>query len=439
MNEQLISYLWKYRLYDQNLTTTTGLPVTVIKTGEQHGNAGPDFFNARIKVGDTLWAGNVEIHVKSSDWYRHGHQTDKAYDNVILHVVYEADTEIIQNNLLVVPTVALSNQMDEGVLERINVLRDSDQDISCGSHMMQIEPMKVKSWLDRMLVERLEHKSGLVELALHANRNDWEDAFYQLLARNFGFKVNAVPFEMLSRILPRKLLLRYQDRQEFVEALVYGQAGFLEEEMEEEYPAMLKSEYRFLARKHGLMPMDRHLWKFLRMRPANFPTIRLSQFAMLITRNRFSFSDILQMRDPAQLMERLKVQTSGYWETHYMMNKTGPHAIKSIGYDSISNIIINTVAPTLFFYGRRNGDEQMVDRALELLSSIPYEKNKVLDSWSANGIHARNAFDSQALLHLHANYCCAKRCLDCAIGREIVAEKSLDINMCSDLMNEAKR
>lgn len=424
MNEQLISFLWKYRLYDRELTTTTGLPVTVIKTGEQHGNAGPDFFNARIRIGETLWAGNVEIHVRSSDWYRHGHQTDKAYDNVILHVVYESDTEIIQNNLLVVPTVALSGQMDAGVLDRINILRSSAADIPCGSYLESLEPTRWKSWLDRMLVERLEHKSGLVDLALHANRNDWEDAFYQLLARNFGFKVNAVPFEMLSRILPRKLLLRYGDRPELVDALVLGQAGFLDEEMEEDYPVLLKNEYRFLARKHGLVPMEQHLWKFLRMRPANFPTIRLSQFGRLVTAHGFSFSKVLQTNDPVHLMEQLRVQASEYWNNHYLLNKPAPHSRKSIGSDSIDNIFINTVVPALFYYGRRNGDAYLVDRALEWLTTLSYEKNKVLDTWSNAGIQASSAFDSQALLHLHANYCSSKRCLDCAIGKQLVAEKS---------------
>lgn len=428
MNEQLISFLWKYRLYDRELTTTTGLPVTVIKPGEQHGNAGPDFFNARIRIGETLWAGNVEIHVRSSDWYRHGHQTDRAYDNVILHVVYESDTEIIQNNLLVVPTVALSGQMDNGVLERINGLRSSTADIPCGPYLESLEPTRWKSWLDRMLVERLEHKSSLVDLALHANRNDWEDAFYQLLARNFGFKVNAVPFEMLSRILPRKLLLRYGDRPELVDALVLGQAGFLNEEMQEDYPMMLKNEYRFLARKHGLVPMETHLWKLLRMRPANFPTIRLSQFGKLITENGFTFSKILQTKDPMQLVSMLRVQASDYWDNHYLLNRPAPHSRKSIGSDSIDNIFINTIVPALFYYGRRNGDEQLVERALEWLTTLSYEKNKVLDVWSDVGIQPGNAFDSQALLHLHANYCSSKRCLDCAIGKQLIAEKSWTVN-----------
>lgn len=428
MNEHLISHLWKYRLYNKELFTTTGLPVTVIKPGEQQSHAGPDFFNARIRIGETLWAGNVEIHVKSSDWYRHGHQSDRSYDNVILHVVYESDTEIIQDNLLVVPTVSLSNQMDRSIFERITDLRNSTAEIPCGESLGQLESVVMKSWLDRMLVERLEHKSRLVDLALCANRNDWEDAFFQLLARNFGFKVNALPFEMLARVLPRKLLLRYRDRLEVVEALVFGQAGFLEEEMVEEYPTILRKEYAFLAKKLGLLPIEKHLWKFLRMRPSGFPTIRLSQFAMLIAQNGFSFSEVLDEKDPIRLIDRLKVQASTYWDTHYVFNKIAPFGVKSIGSDSADNIIINTVAPALFYYGRKNNDLHLVDRAIVLLQSIAYEKNKVLDSWSHVGMHASNAFDSQALLHLHANYCSTKRCLDCAIGRQLVSEKSNTIN-----------
>ena len=428
MNEQLLSYVWKYRLYNTQLLTTNGTPVTVIKPGEQHGNAGPDFFNARIKVGDTLWAGNVEIHVRSSDWYRHGHQTDRAYDNVVLHVVYEYDTDIIHPDQTVVPTVALADQIQDEVLIRYAKMRASRMDIPCSNQLPEVDRLVVDSWSDRMLVERLEHKSQLIDLALHVNRNDWEDAFYQLLARNFGFKVNAQPFEMLSRILPRKLLLRHADQPQQAEAMALGQAGFLEEDFEDEYARMLQLDYRFLAHKYGLMPMDHHLWKFLRMRPANFPTIRLSQFAVLVTQDGFSFGDLLHSWNVEQLRKKLEVSASPYWTTRYMFDKVAPYSCKTLGTDSIDNIIINTIAPAIFYYGRMRSDNSLVEKSMDLLRSIPPEKNSILSKWTNSGLVVSSAFESQALIGLYDRYCSHKKCLDCAIGKVIISEPSVSVN-----------
>lgn len=420
MNEKLLSYVWKYRLFSPQLQTTSGIPVAVIKPGVQHMHAGPDFFNARVRVGNTLWAGNVEIHVKASDWYRHGHQTDRAYDNVVLHVVYEHDTDIIHPDQTVVPTVALADQMNEGVLKRFAAMQASPLEIPCGKHLAGVERIVTESWLERMMVERLEHKSELIDLALHANRNDWEDAFYQLLARNFGFKVNAQPFEMLARILPRKTLLRHADQSQQVEAMALGQAGFLEDEFEDEYARMLQLDYRFLSRKYGWMPMDRHLWKLLRMRPANFPTIRLSQFAALVTQEGFTFSNLLHEFDPVVLRSRLEVSASPYWSTRYLFDKPAPFSTKQLGTDSIDNIIINTIAPAIFYYGRARGDAAAVDKSMELLRSVQAEKNVVMNAWTQYGLKPQNALESQALLGLHTHYCSAKKCLDCAIGKGII-------------------
>lgn len=420
MNEKLLSYVWKYRLFNTQLQTTSGIPVSVIKPGEQHHHAGPDFFNARVRVGSTLWAGNVEIHVKASDWYRHGHQTDRSYDNVVLHVVYEHDTDIIHPDHTIVPTVALAEQMNEDVLRRFASIQSSRLEIPCGKQLPEVEQIVLDSWTERMLVERLEHKSGLIDLALHANHNDWEDAFYQLLARNFGFKVNAQPFEMLARVLPRKVLLRHADQPQQVEAMVLGQAGLLEGEFADEYARMLQLDYRFLARKYGWMPLDRHLWKLLRMRPANFPTIRLSQFAALVTQDGFSFAKLLHQYDLETLRQKLEVTASPYWSTRYVFDKPAPFSVKQMGSDSIDNIIINTIAPAMFYYGRARGDLSTVEKSMDLLRSVQPEKNSITTAWNQFGWKPKNAFDSQALLGLHANYCSFKKCLDCAIGKKII-------------------
>ncbi len=416
MNEDFLSFVWKYRLYNSDLKTTAGLSVTVIRPGEQHSNAGPDFFNARIRIGDTLWAGNVEIHVLASDWYRHHHQTDKSYNNVILHVVYEADTDIITGDQMVIPTVSLSDQADEMVLKKYSSLRASRMQIPCGNQVMEIDPRQIHAWIDRMLVERLEYKSEQIELALQVNKGDWEDAFYQLLARNFGFHVNAGPFEMLARCLPRNLLHKHADQLHQAEALVFGQAGMLEGEFKDEYPLLLQQEYRFLSKKYGLLPLDGHLWKLLRMRPANFPTIRLSQFTSLVCSQKLSLQQLLQIHEPEKILELFGVSASPYWNNHYLFDKTTRYRSAGIGISSVRNILINTVSPVLFYYGTTRGEHVPCDQAFSLLRSLPPEENHILDEWKHIGMVPDSAYTGQALLGLFTNYCSKKKCLNCSLG-----------------------
>ncbi|MDQ3051957.1 MAG: DUF2851 family protein [Bacteroidota bacterium] len=420
MNEDFLSFVWKYRLYHSDLKTTSGIPVTVIKPGEQHTNSGPDFFNARIRIGDTLWAGNVEIHVRASDWYRHQHQTDKAYDNVILHVVYEADSDIIMGDMTTVPTVSLCEQTDPVVIKQYRNLRTSPNNIPCGSQLSVVPEVIFNSWSDRMLVERLEHKSVQIELALHVNKGDWEDAFYQLLARNFGFHVNAGPFEMLARCLPRTLLLRHADQLHQVEALVFGQSGLLLEPFKDEYPSLLQNEYRFLSKKYGLMPLDHHIWKLLRMRPANFPTIRLSQFARLISENKCTMQRLLSEPSAEIIMKNFHVSASPYWNNHYLFDKPTRYRSAGLGDTSIRNILINTIAPVMFYYGRIKGEEMACEQAFSLLKNLPPEQNHILDEWLGNGIKVESAYTGQAMLGLYNNYCSQKKCLNCSLGITIL-------------------
>jgi hypothetical protein len=420
VNENFLSFVWQYRLYNTNLITTSGIPVTVIKPGEQHNNAGPDFFNARIRIGDTLWAGNVEIHVKASDWYRHGHQTDKAYNNVILHVVYEADSDIITGDMTTIPTIALSNQMNDDVLRKYSNLRASRLHIPCGKHLMSLNNLTILNWIDRMLVERLEHKSIQIEQTLYVNKNNWEDAFYQLLARNFGFNINAGPFEMLARCMPRNLILKHVDQLHQVEALLMGQAGFLEDKFEDNYPLLLQKEYKFLAGKYGLLPLDKHLWKLLRMRPANFPTIRLSQFAALISSGHISFRQLLEMENPQNLIKQFRPEASPYWNNHYLFDKPTRYDSRVLGLSSARNIFINTIAPLLFYYGKTRGEVAVCDKAFDLLRGLPAEENHILDEWKKLNVKAENAYSGQALLGLYTNFCSQKKCLNCSLGKAIL-------------------
>ncbi|MBK6643994.1 MAG: DUF2851 family protein [Bacteroidetes bacterium] len=420
MNEDFLSFVWKYRLYSKDLVTTSGETVTVLKPGEQHRNAGPDFFNARIRIGDTLWAGNIEIHVKASDWYRHMHQHDKAYNSVILHVVYEADAEIIINDMTTVPTVCLATQTEPGIIQRYRDMRLSPLTIPCGSNISEVPPPVLNIWLERMLVERLEQKSLVIEQALQVNRGDWDDAFYQLLARNFGFNINAGPFEMLARCMPRKLLLKHADQLQQVEALLFGQAGFLEDEFTDDYPKALQAEYRFLAKKYGLMPLDRHIWKQLRMRPANFPTLRISQFASIWVSGRVSFQVIREIDDMHRIMNLFQVRASHYWCNHFVFDKTTRFAFRHLGDTSVKNILINTIAPFLFYYGKTMGDEKASVQAYSILQGIPSEVNHLLTEWSRLGIEVENAWKGQALIGLYKNYCSEKKCLNCSLGTAIL-------------------
>jgi len=420
MNESFLSFVWKYRLYSPDLLTHSGESVKVISPGEQHSNAGPDFFNARIRIGETEWAGNVEIHTRASDWYRHSHHTDDAYSNVILHVVYELDTDIITGNMTVVPAIELKKFIDDGLLSRFNKLRNSAGHIPCGRSLAEAGKLIRINLTDRMLTERLEHKSLIIELALAASKNDLEEMFYLVLARNFGFNVNSGPFEMLARCIPRKLVIKYTGDRIQAEALLFGQAGLLQDQFDDDYPRLLQKEYRFISSKYQLIPMQKHLWKFLRMRPSNFPTIRMSQFAHLVTKNEFTLQRILETEELEQVKKMLNVSASHYWETHYVFDKISRFGNRDLGRSSVENILINTVIPVLFYFGRWRGEDQVVEKAFGWLKELASETNTIINLWRQFGVIPANAYESQALLGLYQNFCSRKKCLNCNLGITIL-------------------
>ncbi|HEX5003399.1 MAG TPA: DUF2851 family protein [Bacteroidia bacterium] len=424
MNEAFLSFIWKFRLYHPHLISTSGEQITVDSAGEQHNNSGPDFFNARIRIGSTLWAGNVEIHSRASDWYRHSHQLDDAYTNVILHVVYEADADIILNDQRVVPTLELKGFMKPEVHNQYFELARSTNSIPCSHSLSNVPSITVQTWLDRMLVERLEQRADAIQEALHVSGNDYEQAFYEILAGGFGFHINALPFTMLTRILPYKLLRKHAGDILLCEALVYGQAGMLnesaDETIEDAYFRELRSHYKFLSGKYKLLPLDAHLWKFLRMRPVNFPTIRLSQFTELITTLPALFRSFLDASSSNECMELLNVKASAYWDTHYVFGKPAPGRQKRLGRESAVVLLINTVAPFLFMYGKWSGDESHCRKALDLISALPAEKNRIIQEWKLAGLNCTSAYDSQAAIGLYKNYCIKKNCLICSIGTAIL-------------------
>ncbi|MFV0268083.1 MAG: DUF2851 family protein [Draconibacterium sp.] len=424
MPEEFLQYVWENRLFDSGaLKTSTGEPIEIIHPGRKNTDSGPDFFNARIKLGDTVWAGNIEIHVKASDWNKHLHQNDKAYDNVVLHVVETFDTEIARTNGETIPTLILT--YPDYLRNNYQSLLDAKTWIACENRFHRIDPILLQLGFNRLMIGRLESKTEAILARLEQNNNDWNETFYQVLARSFGFKVNAVPFELLARSLPASLLTRHKNNQFQLEALLFGNSGLLNHQLlGDDYYLKLREEYSFLYKKYELRAIESHLWKFLRLRPVNFPPVRISQLAALFHRSEALFSNIIEPESLSELYSLFRVRASEYWDTHYNFNKPSKSKqAKELGETSIQILIINVVIPFLFVYGEKQNKNHLKNRALEFLEQLPAEANSVVAKWAQLGINARSAFESQALLQLKSQYCEAKKCLNCQVGVKLVSER----------------
>lgn len=421
MNEDLLHHAWKFRLFDhRELITQYGEKVEVIRTGDHNLDSGPDFFNARIRIGDTEWAGNVEIHINASDWNKHRHTSDEAYRDVILHVVYNNDAAVKNSKGIVLPVIELKDKLDRSLIEKYSGLSKGAGWIPCGEQVRQVDGFLRSAWMERLLIERLERKSKEIEQTLELSRSSWEEAFYFHLARNFGFRVNASPFGLLARSLPLQVLAKHKSSLMQAEALLFGQAGMLNEHFNDDYPRALQNEYVFLQKKFRLVPLESRLWKFMRMRPTNFPTIRIAQLAALIHDSSHLFSKMLEATDVQGIEKLFNAQASTYWESHYMFDRPSPKSKKSLGKSSIDNIIINTIVPFLFVYGKKQGDERFSERAFSLLEQVEGESNNIISKWKLLGMPVHDAWSTQALLQLKSEYCDRKRCLQCAIGTKLL-------------------
>lgn len=422
--EDFLHFIWQYRLYGtQQLYSTGGEEIKVLQQGHLNQHAGPDFSNAKLIIGDTTWAGNVEIHIKASDWLLHHHQTDSAYENVILHVVYEDDEQICRKDGTPIPTLLLKGLFDPNLLTKYEGLITSVNNFPCERQIGEVDEFIINNFLSRVLVERLANKSTEVYEKLKELKGDWDETFYHFIARNFGFKVNAIPMEMLAQSLPQALFAKHKDNPLQIEALLFGQAGFLNQSFEDKYPQELKREYQFLQQKYKLKPIDISLWKFMRMRPQNFPTLRLAQFAALIVKSNHLFSKILALKDyknSSQIFEQLPVNP--FWEKHYHFNKTAESVGTQLGKSSIDNILINTLSLFFFAYGKAMDLHNYETRALYLVENLPAESNAIIKQFTAAGVKVESAFNSQALLQLKKNYCTGKKCLNCAIGIKILKQ-----------------
>jgi hypothetical protein len=422
MSEAFIHYLWQYQYFNKiDLRTTTGEPIHVFSPGIRNSDSGPDFLNAKIKLGEMQWVGSVEIHIDSSGWIQHKHQHDPAYDNVILHVVWRNDLVVVNREGQVIPAMELKERVDEQMISTYRNLVSGGEEIPCAPKLPGIRRIILFSALDRMLSLRLENKANEVEELLEANRGDWEETCYQVLARNFGFKVNAEPFFRLAKMLPYKLLMKHRDKLLQLEALLFGVAGFLDDDFDEDYFNVLRREFHLLRKKYKLdhVLMKKVEWKFLRLRPANFPTIRIAQFAAFIHYRQNIFSSMLHSSFE-KLKEDLDSPPSSFWQTHYNFSHESHNKDAQLGSSSVDNILINTIVPLNACYSRIKDDQAFMDRSLRLLYAIPSETNNIILKWNSYSVKSRNAFDSQALIELYNNFCSRHRCLECNIGASLV-------------------
>lgn len=422
MTEDFLHYIWQHQLLNkENLFSVNNERIELISPGTHNTDAGPDFSNSRIKINDTIWAGNIEIHTDSANWKAHKHHTDKAYNNVILHVVSKYTQPAFNANGNEIPTFELI--ISDDIKGNYQKLKASTAAIPCSPELNIVNSFTLKMWLDRLCIERLEDKTEIIKTLLKQNNNNWEESFYLILAKSFGFKTNALPFEMLARLTPFKLIEKYSSKLHQLESLLFGQAGFLEVETNDTYSEALSKEYRYLSKIHKLKPIEKHLWKFLRLRPSNFPIIRIAQFAALINNSSRLFSKILDAKDIKTLQKLLSCKVSDYWKTHYTFGKTSNFQDKKIGITAINGLLINTIIPFLFIYGKERGLDEVCARAINFLELLPNEKNSIITKWIDNKVIATNAAQSQALIQLYNNYCTEKNCLYCQIGNSIIQHR----------------
>jgi hypothetical protein len=426
VKEEFLHYLWKYSLYySHSLKDKDGNQIEVINPGIYNRDSGPDFFNARIRIDGTEWAGNVEIHTKSSHFVAHGHHRDHAYDNLILHAVYEKDSEVHNARGEEILTVAID--FDRSLTEKYLSIVNNPYIIACQDDILKTDRFYLQHWLHSLVIERLVEKTNEIERILKETGNDWEETFYRILSRYFGFRINTEPFEMLASAIPFRIIRKHMDNRFQVEALLFGTAGMLEEGLFREaiadsYYSDLVREFKVFSSKYSIIPVHGWLWKFGRLRPFNFPTIRISQLAAMLTIAGGLFSVITETSDLRSLRKVFEVSAADYWDNHYIFGRESKPVKKKTGETATDIMLINAVIPVLFAYGRIRDDRMITERAVSFMEEIHPESNSVIDEWKSVGVESVSAFETQALLQLRNEYCRKRRCLDCRIGARLISK-----------------
>ena len=421
MKEEFLHYVWKHQMFSKNaLITTENKRVNIQSVGQHNQNSGPDFLNAKIEIDDLVWVGNVEIHVKSSDWYLHQHECDINYDTVVLHVVWNDDVEIFDKNNQLLPTIEVSNFVSKDVLAHYHRLFSKElRWIPCEKLISSVDSFVIENWKTRLYFDRLEAKSKLIDGLLLKTNNDYEAVLFQLLMKSFGLKINGDSFLNLANSISFSILRKTQNNALKLNALLFGQAGFLNDDVEEAYYLSLKAEYDFLKHKFQLQPINESQFRFFKMRPTNFPTIRIAQVAAVYHKHQSLFSELMKFSNLEGFYNLFSVDIDEFWQTHYTFKKLSAPRAKSITKNFVDLLLINTIIPLKFNYLKSLNVD--VDETLfGFLKNIKPEKNSVISKFENLSVKAKNAFDSQALLELKNNYCAKKRCLQCAIGNDLL-------------------
>lgn len=422
MDEYFLQFLWKFQKFSTNsIKLTSGKDLTVFSPGYQNHDAGPDFLEAKIKINELVWSGSVEIHYKSSDWYNHKHQNDPSYQNVILHAVWRLDKQVFDQAGKAIPTLEISKYAPENLEKEYKKYISQPNEILCSDYIPKVPSILISDFLDKAFVGRLEEKAKRIQSAYQSCGKDWEETSYRALARNYGFKTNGESFEQLAKSLPYKILKKHIDHSNQLEALIFGMGGFLDNP-QDEYGKNLASEFHFLKKKYELKPvLSRFHWKFSKLRPANFPTVRLAQFIAMISQVKGLFSSLTQLQNTTEAIALIKRPLPDYWNKHYDFGRTAKLK-QTIGEESVGNIIINSVVPLLTAYSKHVDDVQLLEKAESLLEGLKSERNQILKKWTEVGIQAKHARDSQALIFMYQSFCRQKRCLQCNIGISIIGK-----------------
>lgn len=421
IQEAFLHFVWKNQYFNKNaLLTESGETIAIEKVGFHNRLAGPDFKEAVVIINSIKWVGAVEIHVSSSDWDRHGHQGDPNYDNVILHVVYKHDKEILDKHGQPLPTLSLMGLIKPKMLQRYTDILQNEEQIPCAKQLQSTKAITRLSMLERALISRIEQKAKEVTTLLGENKYDWEETAYQWLAKGLGFKTNAVSMLSLARVVPSRVLHKHSQLRQY-EALLFGASGLLSIDLKDDYLLDLQSEFDYLSKKYGLIgPLSYNQWHFSGVRPANFPTVRIAQLAAMLCNHQNIFSLFTGFSDPKVLINALQITQSTYWQTHVVMEKRSKVIIPGLTKSAKENLLINTAVPLLVAYSKYKDSSEPLDKALNLLMALPKEENKITRRWKSIGWNVSSAFDSQGLIELHNSYCQQKRCIACGIGAELI-------------------
>lgn len=423
MKEDLLHFIWKYnKLQLNDMVDTDNEPIVIVDTGTHNHLAGPDFFNAQINIGGQLWAGNVEIHVKSSDWYAHHHEKDADYNNVILHVVWEDDAAVFRSDNSEITTLELRNYMPKGLLEAYQNLFDKSdvRFINCEKDIAQVDAFLFENWLERLYFERLERKSNEILELLKDSKNDWEQVLFAVLLKTFGLKINGASFLSLARALNFSTVRKLQSHTLALESVFYGMTHILDsEEILDDYYIQLKKEYAHLKNKFGLEEESVQKPEFFKLRPSNFPTIRLSQLANLYAERPNLFSKVIHAAELKELYAIFDATASAYWNDHFTFGKTSKKSTKRLTKTFIDLLIINSLLPLKFCFARHQGKDAN-EEIIRIISQIKKEQNSIIANFEKCGVSLKNAKESQAILQLYNEYCTQNKCLQCAVGNTLL-------------------